>query len=162
MKKYFPKLVCLGIVSSFFVLIAILLHFISINSEQKETYPWIREEGYVIDINVSGDCVSFKYALCYSNESDYYIGITHVVCGFDESELDGWYTNTDSRQNNILVGFANKDGSEVYIAPGEERVVVFTFEGSYAGGTIPSELSYPSKIIWGEHVYSSCPDNEES
>ena len=128
----------------------------SSQSEPAGVYPWNREEEYLVSCTEDGETVQFRYAMTYTNKSQYDVSISHIVCRFDSDELAGWFgRQPDALDDKIQSGFVDNADGEVIIPAGETRVITFVFEGPYLGGELPDSLSKPYRVVWGERLVSS-------
>ena len=109
---------------------------------QESKFYWIPEESFFVDYEITENkTVRFRYSIALVN--DYDASVTASVSAkFKENETSGWLKETD-----FLMG-RNEEGTWYYVPfeAGEKKNVIFVFEGSYAGGQVNENLSFPELL----------------
>ena len=113
------------------------------DSPQKDTISWIPEESYFVDYKINNDIVTFRYSICFYNDTEDPIEIS-LGAKFKSAELKGWFNCED----NFLEGLG-EDGEHKYevLNSKEKKNIIFCFKGDYLGEKVNTNISFPEEIL---------------
>lgn len=127
--------------------------------EQESSFYWLPEESGFVDYEIDGDCVRFRYRICFVNETKQDVSIK-VSAAFSPKELAGWVESKD-----YFDGLNNR-GDWTYQTVGSfcKNQLIYTFEGKYLGGEVNTELSFPEDlmVVLGENESQNRNDTEQN
>ena len=125
------------------VSLAVLLcgcHFRSV--EPDSAFYWLPEESGFVDYEIDGDCVSFRYRICFVNETEQDRSIK-LSAAFSPKELAGWVESKD-----YFDGLNNRGQWEYQtVRRLSKNQLIYTFEGKYLGGEVNTKLSFPEDLM---------------
>lgn len=106
------------------------------------TLFWVPEESQFVDYTIDGDLITFRYAICFINDSTDNHSIK-LSAKFHAEDLSGW-----TGQHDFLSG-CDENGEWVsHVIPNGEKVVhTYCFTVPYSGGTVNTDIQFPEKII---------------
>lgn len=120
---------------------------------------WLPEESGFVDYEIDGDCVRFRYRICFVNETEQDVSIK-VSAAFSPKELAGWVESKD-----YFDGFNNR-GDWTYQTVGSfcKNQLIYTFEGKYLGGEVNTNLSFPEDlmVVLAENESQNRSDTEQN
>lgn len=106
------------------------------------TLFWVPEESQFVDYTINGDQVTFRYAICFINDSTDNYSIK-LSAKFHAEDLSGWTDQCDFLDARDASGEWND--REV---PGNHKVVhIYSFSVPYSGGAVNTDISFPEEII---------------
>lgn len=106
------------------------------------TLFWVEEESHFVDYTVNEDQVTFRYAICFINDSKDDVSIK-LSAKFHTKDLQGWSSQQD------FIAACDENGEWTYRnVPGGHKVVhIYSFSVPYNSGTVNSDISFPDEII---------------
>ncbi len=112
------------------------------SDEEKTDFYWIPEKSYFVDYKIEKNKIVFSYSICFINNSESDVSVA-VSAKFKKSEINKWI-----KYQSFFMG-CDKEGNIKYniIKAGEQKNVVFYFEGEYISRNINTELSFPDELI---------------
>lgn len=111
-------------------------------SDPDSSLYWLPEESGFVDYEIDGDCVRFRYRICFVNEDQQDINVK-LSAAFSVNELTGWVENKEYFDG------LDDEGQWSYrtVKASGKTELVYTFEGTYLGGEVNTKLSFPDKLM---------------
>lgn len=111
-------------------------------SDPDSSLYWLPEESGFVDYEIDGDCVRFRYRICFVNEDQQDINVK-LSAAFSGNELTGWVENKEYFDG------LDDEGQWSYrtVKASGKTELVYTFEGIYLGGEVNTKLSFPDKLM---------------
>lgn len=103
----------------------------------------LRDESYFAEYTIQGDRVSFDYVITFSNYAESDIHIKYFVyASFARSETNKWL-----QYEKFYKGYIKESEEGFYLKTGETKSVTLTFEGTYLGGAVNTNMKPPLEIM---------------
>lgn len=114
----------------------------TLNDEGKSDFYWIEEESYFVDYVIENNKIVFSYSINFVNNSDSDVSVS-VSTKFRKSEICKWIKYQD-----YFIGY-DEYGNMKYetIKAGEQKNIIFYFEGDFISDNINTKLSFPNELI---------------
>ena len=111
-------------------------------SDPDSSFYWLPEESGFVDYEIDGDCVRFRYRICFVNEDQQDISVK-LSAAFSNSELTGWVESKE------FFDGLDDEGQWDYqtVKASGKTQLVYTFEGTYLGGEVNTALSFPDELM---------------
>lgn len=109
---------------------------------ESSTLFWVEEESHFVDYTANGDQVTFRYAICFINDSKDDVSIK-LFAKFHTKDLQGWSSQQD------FIEACNESGDWDYreIRSGEKAVFTYYFTVPYTGGAVNTDIEFPEEIL---------------
>ena len=118
-----------------------IISYISNREDSSSGLRYIAEECRLIDYEISGDKIKFRYEMCWQSDSEYDLKLWQFAVKFQEKDTTGWLEN-----EGFLFGELDMENDYCIIHSGDTIYVTLVFEGTYLGGTVNTDLSEPDKV----------------
>ncbi len=127
------------------LLIPWILHVRSTDTENVTSWQWIREDSYLVDIQLDDDnkTVVILYSFCFSNPTESAYALAPISANFAQNDLAGWM---DYQQ--FFVGERQDGNYYTVLQPQETTNVIYSFSGKYLGGEISTHIDPPAEIMY--------------
>lgn len=102
---------------------------------------YIADECRLIDYEITGDKVRFRYEMCWHSDSEYDLKLWQFAVKFREMDTAGWLEN-----EGFLFGELDAQDDYCIIRSGDTIYVTLVFEGNYLGGSVNTNLTKPDKV----------------
>lgn len=111
-------------------------------SDPNSSLYWLPEGSGFVDYEIDGDCVRFRYRICFVNEDQQDINIK-ISAAFSGNELTGWVESKEYFDG------LDDEGQWSYrtVKASGKTELVYTFEGRCLGGDVNTELSFPDELM---------------
>lgn len=111
-------------------------------SDPNSSLYWLPEGSGFVDYEIDGDCVRFRYRICFVNEDQQDVNVK-LSAAFSGNELTGWVESKEYFDG------LDDEGQWSYrtVKASGKTELVYTFEGRYLGGDVNTELSFPDELM---------------
>lgn len=146
--------VVMGIIKNIAITLAVVLllwfilsctsSIISYMGNREDFSPGLRyidDKCRLIDYEVTGDIVRFRYEMCWHSDSEYDLKLWQFAVKFRDEDTAGWLDN-----EGFLFGKLEAEDDYCIIQSGDTIYVTLLFEGTYLGGSVNTNLSEPDKV----------------